>query len=93
MKGLYSVIKNLMRTEKGTHILPLNKYIFKVDTAASKIEIKAAVEKVYKVKVAEVNTLNSAGKLKRVRQKAGYTSDWKKAIVTLKPGSKIDTTA
>lgn len=93
MKDLYSVIKNLMRTEKGTQILPLNKYIFKVDVAASKIEIKNAIEKVYKVKVAQVNTLNSLGKLKRVRYKAGYTSDWKKAIVTLKPPSKIDTTA
>lgn len=93
MKDLYSVIKNLMRTEKGTQLLPLNKYIFKVAPEATKIEIKAAVEKVYKVKVANVNTINAAGKLKRVRYKAGYTSDWKKAVVTLKPGSKIDMTA
>jgi len=82
-----------MRTEKGTHILPLNKYMFKVDPSATKIEIKKAVEKVYKVKVADVNTVNVGGKLKRVRYRAGYTSDWKKAIVTLKPGSKIDMTA
>lgn len=93
MKDLYSVIKNLMRTEKGTSILLLNKYIFKVDVKASKIDVKKAVEKIYKVHVAEVNTVNMPGKLKRVRQKAGYTSDWKKAIVTLKPGSKIDMTA
>ena len=93
MKDLYSVIKNLMRTEKGTQMLPMNKYIFKVDPAATKIEIKNAVEKVYKVKVADVNTVNVGGKLKRVRYKAGYTSDWKKAVVTLKPGSKIDMTA
>ena len=93
MKDLYSVIKNLMRTEKGTNIAHLNKYIFKVDPRATKIEIKQAVEKLYKVKVNDVNTINSAGKLKRVRYKAGYTSDWKKAIVTLKPGSKIDMTA
>ncbi|PIV12006.1 MAG: 50S ribosomal protein L23, partial [Candidatus Omnitrophica bacterium CG03_land_8_20_14_0_80_43_22] len=55
--------------------------------------IKKAVETVYKVKVDSVNTVNMPGKLKRVRYKAGYTSDWKKAIVTLKAGSKIDMTA
>lgn len=93
MKDLYSVIKNLMRTEKGTNIAPLNKYIFRVDPRATKIEIKQAVETIYKVKVRDVNTINAIGKLKRVRYKAGYTSDWKKAIVTLKPGSKIDMTA
>ncbi|OIO80050.1 MAG: 50S ribosomal protein L23 [Candidatus Omnitrophica bacterium CG12_big_fil_rev_8_21_14_0_65_43_15] len=93
MKDLYSVIKNLMRTEKSTHLQPLNKYLFKVDTDATKIEIKKAVETVYKVKVDSVNTVNMPGKLKRVRYKAGYTSDWKKAIVTLKAGSKIDMTA
>ena len=93
MKDIYSAIKNLMRTEKGTQIAPLNKYIFKVATKATKIEIKNAVEKIYKVKVADVNTINVGGKLKRVRYKAGYTADWKKAVVTLKPGSKIDITA
>ena len=93
MNDIYSVIKNLMRTEKGTQALPLNKYMFKVDTTATKLDIKKAVEKVYKVQVAEVNTVNMPGKLKRVRYRAGYTSDWKKAIVTLKPGSKIDMTA
>jgi len=92
MEDLYSIIKNLMRTEKGTQMLPLNKYIFKVDVKATKIEIKRAVEKIYKVKVADVNTINQGGKLKKVRYKAGYTSDWKKAVVTLKPGSKIDMT-
>ena len=90
MKSTYPVIKNLMRTEKGTQMAPLNKYIFNVDTRATKIQIKDAVEKIYKVKVANVNTINVRGKLKRVRYKAGYTSDWKKAVVTLAPGSKIE---
>ena len=93
MNDLYSVIKNLLRTEKGTQAIPLNKYMFKVDVSATKLDIKKAVEMVYKVQVANVNTVNMPGKLKKVRYKAGYTSDWKKAIVTLKPGSKIDMTA
>ena len=69
---------------------PLNKYIFNVDIKATKLQIKNAVEKIYKVKVADVNTIKVHGKLKRVRYKAGYTADTKKAIVTLRPPSKID---
>ena len=87
-----SAIRNLMRTEKGGQLGPINKYIFKVDVRATKPDIKKAVEKVYKVKVKSVNVMNMSGKLKRVRYKAGYTSDWKKAIVTLIPPSKIDIT-
>ena len=90
MKDFYSTIKNLMRTEKGTVMAPLNKYIFNVDIKATKLQIKNAVEKIYKVKVADVNTIKVHGKLKRVRYKAGYTADTKKAIVTLRPPSKID---
>lgn len=84
------VIKNLIRTEKGTQMMPLNKYLFRVDVNATKLEIKSAVEKIYKVKVADVNTMNIGGKLKRVRYRAGYTADWKKAIVTLVPPGKIE---
>lgn len=90
VKDSYLAIKNLMRTEKGTQLGPLNKYIFNVDTKATKLEIKNAVEKIYKVKVAGVNVIKMHGKLKRVRYKAGYSPDWKKAVVTLKPGSKIE---
>lgn len=92
MSDIYSAIKNLMRTEKGTQLAGQNKYIFNVDPRATKLQIKAAIEKIYKVKVRDVNTINVAGKLRRVRYKAGYTSDWKKAVVTLKPGSKIEMT-
>lgn len=84
------VIKNLIRTEKGTQMMPLNKYLFRVDVNATKLEIKSAVEKIYKVKVADVNTMNIGGKLKRVRYRAGYTADWKKAVVTLVPPGKIE---
>jgi len=90
MRDIYFAVKNLMRTEKGARIAPLNKYIFNVDPKATKIQIKNAVEKIYKVKVADVNTIKMRGKLRRLRYKAGYTPDWKKAVVTLRPGSKIE---
>ena len=82
----------MLRTEKGSMMMPLNKYLFWVGTAANKIEVRLAVEEIYKVKVAAVNTSMVRGKMKRVRYKAGKQSDWKKAIVTLKEGSKIDVT-
>ena len=69
---------------------PLGKYLFWVDKAANKIEIKKAVEEIYKVKVKSVNTLTMRGKKKRVRFIEGKTPDWKKAVVTLKAGDKID---
>jgi large subunit ribosomal protein L23 len=92
MKNPYSVIMSLLRTEKGGNLLPLNKYLFWVDKKANKIDIKSAVEELYKVKVAGVNTLTARGKKKRVRFVEGKTPDWKKAIVTLKSGDKIDIT-
>jgi len=92
MKNPHDVIKGLIRTEKGSVMLPLNKYLFWVNTVCNKIEIKKAIEDIYKVKVAAVNTVTMRGKLKRVRFAVGKTTDWKKAIVTLKDGSKIDIT-
>ena len=92
MKNPHDVVKGLIRTEKGSVILPLNKYLFWVERDSNKIEIKRAVEDIYKVKVDAVNTIMMRGKLKRVRYAMGKTSDWKKAIVTLKEGSKIDIT-
>ena len=68
----------------------LNKYLFWVDSKANKVEIRKAVESIYKVKVDGVNTLIVKGKPKRVRYAMGKTSDWKKAIVNLKQGEKID---
>ena len=73
-------------------MLPFNKYLFWVDNGSNKIEIKNAIQDIYKVKVGKVNTVSMRGKSKRVRYAVGKTPDWKKAIVTLKEGSKIDIT-
>ncbi|OGX16790.1 MAG: 50S ribosomal protein L23 [Omnitrophica WOR_2 bacterium RBG_13_44_8b] len=85
------IIKALIRTEKTTLNEPLGKYLFLVSNSANKIQIKKAVEELYKVKVKDVNTFVSIGKLKRVRYQLGKTVDLKKAIVTLKSGQKIET--
>jgi large subunit ribosomal protein L23 len=85
-----SIIKALIRTEKSTLYEPNGKYLFLVSTSANKIQIKQAVELIYKVKVKDVNTFVSSGKLKRVRYHLGRTPDLKKAIVTLKAGQKIE---
>ena len=90
MKNFYSIIRTLLRTEKGSSQSSENKYLFSVERGANKIEIRKAVEAIYKVKVQGVNTANMAGKLKRVRSVQGHTPDWKKAVVTLKTGHKID---
>jgi large subunit ribosomal protein L23 len=90
MKNPHDVVRGLLRSEKGSNMMTYNKYTFWVDSAANKIEIRKAVEGIYKVKVNNVNTLTVKGKPKRVRYTMGKTSDWKKAIVTLKAGEKID---
>lgn len=88
----YDIIKTLVRTEKGTMIEPQRKYLFHVDRRANKIEVKKAVEEIYKVKVQSVNTSIVRAKQKRVRQELGKTTPWKKAVVTLKEGHKIEVT-
>lgn len=90
MKNPHDVVKGMIRTEKGSALMPMNKYLFWVDRSSNKIEIKSAVEGIYKVKVDAVNTVSMRGKNKRVRYVSGKTPDWKKAIVTLKEGNKID---
>lgn len=90
MNENFNVLKARLITEKGTAIAPLNKVLFSVSRDANKVQIKQAVEAIYKVKVSSVNTEIMNGKLKRVRFKQGRTPDWKKAIVTLKEGQKID---
>ncbi len=84
------IIRALLRTEKGTIQAVDNKYLFAVLRDANKIQIRKAVEELYKVKVESANTVLMPGKMKRVRSQAGLTPDWKKAIVTLKIGQKID---
>lgn len=86
----YDVIKSLVRTEKGSSLESQRKYLFRVADDATKVDVKRAVSEIYKVKVATVNTSAVLGKLKRVRFKTGYTASWKKAVVTLKVGEKIE---
>ncbi len=89
----YDIVKALIRTEKSTNYdEPFGRYAFWVNRVANKIQIKKSVESIYKVKVDFVNTHIVKGKAKRLRHQIGYTSDWKKAIVGLKEGHKIDTT-
>ena len=92
MRSCYDIIKNLLRTEKGTMLEPQRKYIFQVATNTNKVAVKMAVEEIYKVKVQSVNTTIVPGKQKRVRQELGKTPDWKKAVVTLKDGHTIEVT-
>jgi large subunit ribosomal protein L23 len=91
MNNALSAIKALHITEKGTQMAGQNKYLFKVDTAANKLEIKQAVEDFFKVKVVKVNTMNYTGKQRRERTlHYGKKPDWKRAVVTLRAGDKID---
>lgn len=90
--NIYDVIQEPCITEKGSKQAAENKYFFRVRRDASKPQIKKAVEEIFNVKVVDVNTINVSGKWKRVRTQPGKTSDWKKAIVTLKEGQKIELT-
>ncbi len=92
MKDVYEVIDRALLTEKGTRLTEEeNKYIFRVNPVANKVEIKQAVEELFKVKVVAVNTMNRLGKKKRERTaSSGRTAAWKRAVVTLAEGSKID---
>ncbi len=90
MKNIYDVIKAPVITEKATILREDNKVVLRVDKGATKKEIKDAVEKLFKVKVEAVRTVVLPGKWKRVGRSVGKTSSWKKAIVTLKQGEKLD---
>lgn len=91
MKNICSVIKKACLTEKGMGLQELNnQLVIKVDTNANKIEIKEAVEELFNVKVDKVRTANMHGKVKRVGRYQGRRNDWKKAIVSLAEGHKID---
>lgn len=87
----YHVIKRALITEKSAIAKDeTNKYTLEVDPGANKIEIATAVEKLFKVKVLNVRVMNVAGKKKRVGKIVGRKRSWKKAIVTLLPGSRIE---
>lgn len=90
----YDVVQEPLITEKiAKDSEKLGKYAFKVHPQANKKEIKAAVEKIFNVHVLRVNTLNVSGKWRRVRFVPGKTADWKKAVVTIRKGEKIDITS
>ena len=86
-----SIVRRALITEKGTTLRETrNQYHFEVARDANKIEIKRAVEAIFSVKVGSVRTQQLRGKVKRQGRYAGRRSDWKKAIVTLKPDQKIE---
>ena len=77
-------------TEKSTFLSELNKIVFKVNKGANKKSIKKSIEKIFKVNVVKINTINQKGKTKIVKGKETFKSNYKKAIVTLKKGQSID---
>ena len=89
---MYEVIRSPIITEKATLISEYNQVSFRVPLDATKPEIKAAVEGLFKVKVTAVNTLRQKGKVKRFRGRPGKRPDTKKAVVTLAEGNSIDVT-
>lgn len=93
MKRAYNVIRGPVITEKASRQMEgQGKYSFEVDRRANKLEIKKAVETAFKVAVTGVNVVSMRGKMRRVRWQPGKTPDWKKAIVTVKKGDKIEFT-
>ncbi len=89
-KGENNIIIQPLITEKAVGSTEIDKYIFKVVKKANKIEVKKAVEDKFKVKVLDVNIINIKGKKKTFKRIVGRRSDYKKAIVTLKKGEKIE---
>ena len=88
--NVHDVIREPLLTEKGAKLEKERKYFFRVHRDAQKHEIREAVERLFNVKVERVNTMMVPGKWKRVRMRPGQTPEWKKAVVTLKEGSKIE---
>ena len=87
----YRILKRPLITEKSTTQKELqNKLFFEVDPRANKIEIKQAVEQIFKVDVLDVTTMNMNGKKKRVGRFITHRPDWKKAVVTIKPGQRVE---
>ena len=91
MNEPHEIIETASLTEKSTLMSEkLNKYVFRVSPRANKTQIKDAVQRLFQKKVIAVNTCNYAGKQKRVRGPLGRRANWKKAIVTLAEGEKIE---
>lgn len=90
MSKAYDIIISPVISEKSMDMIQDKKYTFKVSKKANKIEIKKAIEEIFKVEVEKVTTLNVMGKMKRVGVHQGKTPDWKKAIVKLKGTKTIE---
>jgi large subunit ribosomal protein L23 len=91
MKSYHEAIKAPLISEKGTLLTETaNQVLFKVRTDANKIEVKNAIEALFKVKVEQVRMARYLGKMRRIGKSMGRRPDWKKAYVTLKEGDKID---
>jgi large subunit ribosomal protein L23 len=86
----YEVLRRPLITEKNTELQIQGKYVFEVAREANKPQIKQAVEKAFDVTVTTVNVMNIHGEVRRVGRRQVLTSSWKKAIVTLQPGDKIE---
>jgi len=87
---LYEVLRRPLITEKNAILQSQGKYAFEVAGEANKYQVKQAVERAFKVKVTAVNMMNVRGKQKRLGRRIVQTPSWQKAIVTLKPGDKIE---
>ncbi len=87
---LYEVLRRPLITEKNAALQAQGKYAFEVAEEANKPQIKQAVEKAFTVKVTAVNVLTVPGKMRRVGRRQVLTQSWKKAVVSLKPGDKIE---
>ena len=88
--NIYEVLRRPIITEKNTMLGAQGKYAFEVDRRANKNLVKQAVEQIFNVQVTGVNMLSVPGKMKRVGRSRGMTSSWKKAIVTLESGQRIE---
>jgi large subunit ribosomal protein L23 len=86
----YEVLRRPVITEKSTMLSDIGQYVFEVADAANKIEIKRAVEEIFKVRVQAVNIIHIRGKMRRMGRSQGMTSGWKKAVVSLEPGFRIE---
>ena len=89
-RNIYNIIKNPVVTEKTTKISENNQFVFKVSVESSKKSIRMAIEKIFKVKVENINTIKVKGKRKVFKGTQGRRVDYKKAIVKLKDGETID---
>ncbi len=90
MHNIHDVIRSLRQTEKSARLAPKQQYVFNVSPEANKLQIKDAVEELYKVTVTKVNTQRQLGKWHRLTGRWGKRPDWKKAVVTVAQGQRIE---